>query len=251
MNNKRLLLISVGAAAAGFALLSWYIAKFEETALGGRPVEVLIAIQDISVGTTLTAEMLGVREIPSRFLEERHVERDNQERIMGVRVSSAVKANESLLWTDLASGVGSRRIEDFLQPGTRGVTIAVDRGSAPLLSPGSRIDLNLTTPVGGQMQTMVLMQNLIVIAVGGESSPDARGSNMVTVAVSPKQASFLTIAGQTGRLSALLRNRIDFSEPDIAPVPQSNVIEREQIRQVIRRVPVRQERDGPPVPVGG
>lgn len=250
MNSRRLLIISIATGVLGVVMLNWYMNRFERKALGGDPVEILIAIQDIPTGTALTAEMLGVRAVPSMYVEERHVERENQARILGVRITSEVKANEALLWTDFSSGVGSRRIRDFLQPGTRGVTIPVDAGSAPLLSPGSRIDLSLTTPVAGQLQTMMLMQNLIVIAVGGRSDPEARGSNMVTVAVSPRQASFLTIASQTGRLTALLRNNVDLSQPDVAPVPQSSVIEREKIREVIRRVPASQRRDGPPRPVG-
>lgn len=236
--NKRALLVAVVAAFVGFTMLNMYMGRFEKEALGGEPVPVLMAVQDIPLGTVLSNEMLGVRAIPARFLEERHVKKENLERIIGVRVSSSVKANEALLWTDLASGaVGQRRIEDFLQPGTRGVTVPVDKGASALLSPGQRIDISLTKLGGGEMQNVLLMQNLIVIAVGGSTENRARGSNMITVAVSPRQASFLMLAGQTGSLTATLRNNIDFASPDLPPVPERSLIEQEQIRTVLRRAP--------------
>jgi len=88
-----------------------------------------------------------------------------------------------------------------------------------LLRPGDRVDVLLTQ--GGKDSvgsTITLLQNLVVLAVGGstirgedaESSKFARGSS-VTVSVTVQQAQVLTQARERGRLTLSLRSAGDIT----------------------------------------
>ena len=85
--------------------------------------------------------MIGIRDLPAAYVEERHIRAADLQRIIGVRVSMGVKANESLLWTDLATTAQQRRdLSGLVRNGMRAVTIRAPASSAfgGLLRPGVR-----------------------------------------------------------------------------------------------------------------
>ena len=57
--NKAALLAAAVAALIGIALLWLYMERFEEEASGGTPVAVVMATQDIPLGTTFQFRALG------------------------------------------------------------------------------------------------------------------------------------------------------------------------------------------------
>src|SRR5687768_13946326 len=101
--NAKALLAALAAAAAGIVMLFLYMQRFEHEASGGAPVQVITAIQNIPMGTAITEAMLGSRELPQAYVENRHILRADVHQIIGVRVTSGVRADETLLWTDLAT----------------------------------------------------------------------------------------------------------------------------------------------------
>jgi pilus assembly protein CpaB len=64
---------------------------------------VLTSVEDIPVGATLTADMIVARELPSEYLEDRHIVVADLERAIGAHTVVALRAGESILWTDLES----------------------------------------------------------------------------------------------------------------------------------------------------
>jgi pilus assembly protein CpaB len=106
-----------------------------------------MAVQDIPLGTVLTDRMLGVRYMPEAYVEFRHIRARDAARIIGVRMSMEVKANESILWSDLATTTGERRdLSSLVRNGMRAITIRADAtsGFGGLLRPGDRVDAFLT-----------------------------------------------------------------------------------------------------------
>src|SRR5215475_10645190 len=107
--NRKALIAALAAAAIGIAMLFLYMKRFEDEASGGAPVMVLMATQDIPLGAQLSESMIGQRPLPARFVEERHIRAQDFRRVVGFRVSMGIKANESILWSDLATTSEQRR----------------------------------------------------------------------------------------------------------------------------------------------
>jgi pilus assembly protein CpaB len=235
--NKKALIAAGVAAALGLALLYLYMRRFEEEATGGAPVMVLMATTDIPLGAVLTQQMIGTRALPAMYVEERHIRASDAQRVLGVRVSMGVKANESLLWSDLATTTEQRRdLSAIVQQGYRAITVRAGLTSSfgGLLRPGDRVDVLFTADrpgtagsspgeVSTSRVTIPLLQNLVVLAVGRDTGAEARpGSpqqragggqsfNQVTLSVTVQQAQMLTFAEDRGELTLILRNPDDIA----------------------------------------
>lgn len=222
--NGKALLAAVMVGAIGVGLLLLYKQRFEAEASGGAPVAVLMAVKDIPLGAVMTDNLLGVRELPESYVESRHIRASDASRIIGIRASMEIKANESILWTDLATTSGERRdLSSLVKAGMRAITIRADATSAfgGLLRPGDRVDAFLTVSRGEQSQggreTIPLLQNVIVLAVGqdtGAVESDGRRPgqvNQVTLSVTVEEAQLVAFATDRGRLSLVLRNPEDIA----------------------------------------
>lgn len=219
--NRIALLLAIALGASGFFLLQRHKQRFEHEVSGGSLVPVVVARQDIPLGAQVTEDLVAVRELPAKYLEDRHILASDARRILGVRTSMGVRANESVLWTDLATASASERsLSGLVQQGMRAVTVRASHGSSlgGLLRPGDRVDLLLTTERGsGGEVTIPLLQNLLVLAVGSDTgAPD--GSQMrslasadVTLSATVAQAQALVHASTSGALSLVLRNPDDIS----------------------------------------
>lgn len=231
--NRKALLAALVMALAGTALLLLYKERLEAEASGGVPVDVLMAVKDVPLGAVLTDEMLGVRQLPESYVERRHIRVADAGRVVGVRVSMEVKANESILWSDLVTGSGERRdLSSLVKSGMRAITIRADATSAfgGLLRPGDRVDAFITVEREGVDRgrvTIPLLQNVIVLAVGqdtgsGEEEPATQKAgggqvSQVTLGVTVAQAQVVAFATDRGRLSLVLRNPDDIATLDDLP----------------------------------
>lgn len=250
--NRVALIAALGAALLGLGMLWLYMQRFEAEVSGGPDVALVMATQDIPLGATLTDEMLGIRNLPASYVEERHIRAADAQRIIGVRVSMGVKANESLLWTDLATTSQQRRdLSGLVRNGMRAVTIRADTTSAfgGLLRPGDRVDMLLTTSRDGTAEgnrvTVPLLQNVIVLAVGRDTGMEEiegrrRGSerrfNEVTLSVTVEQAQILTLSESTGTITLTLRNPDDIAILDGLPeTTRSDILEPDRRARILRR----------------
>jgi Flp pilus assembly protein CpaB len=98
-------LVAVVAAAffgivPGFALGVGY----QRFAARDELMLVMTSLEDLPRGAVLTPDLVVARELPSRYVEDRHIVISDYERIMGRHVVSPIRAGESILWTDLDGG---------------------------------------------------------------------------------------------------------------------------------------------------
>jgi pilus assembly protein CpaB len=241
--NRKALLVAAVSAALGLILLLIYQRRFESEAAGGRPVPVLFAVQDVAMGEQLTEARLGVRNIPEAYLEERHIRRSDLRRVIGVRVSTAVRANQAVLWTDLSTNSDARReLSSLVSNGMRAVTIRADQQSTfgGLIRPGDRVDV-LTTMARGTSDadriTLPLLQNVLVLAAGRDTGGEAAAArpgtttqagsgetNQVTLSATIQESALLVFAQDRGRLSLVLRNPDDIAVVDGLPETSMNDI---------------------------
>lgn len=256
--NSKAILAAVGAAVLGVVMLGLYMQRFEDEASGGEPILVLTAAQDIPLGVALTADMVVARELPAAYLEDRHITVADQERVMGVRVVSGIRAGESILWTDLATTTDtSRDLSSLVRNGMRAITIQADQSATfgGLVRPGDRVDVLLTltrpssTPsltLEEDRVTIALLQNLLVLAAGQDTGAIQRTTttrsptqmNDVTLSTTVEQAQLLAFSQQRGRLTLLLRHPDDITVIEGLPETTTDDIiepERRETRQ--RTVP--------------
>ncbi len=252
--NRTALLAGLGVSLVGAALLAVYMQRFQLEASGGAPVDVLTVTADIAAGEPITTQKLGVRQLPERFVESRHIRVNDRDRIIGIRVATAVRANQSLLWSDLTtSGSGRQELSSLLREGMRAMNISVSSTEtfAGLLRPGDRVDVLLTGTrppaergADPERITIPLLQNVLVLAVGRDTgNPDYSGDDgnlkEVSIAVTIEQAGLVAHAGDRGELSLVLRNPrdVDIIE-EVQDTLDSDLIEparREQIQRGGRR----------------
>jgi pilus assembly protein CpaB len=263
--NTKALIIAIGAAALGLVLLLLYKQRFEAEASGGVPVRVLIAVQDIPLGAALSENMMGYRLIPQAYLEDRFIRYSDVRRIIGVRVSNGLRANQTVMWTDLATASDARRdLSSLVSTGMRAITVRADitNSFGGLLRPGDRVDVLGTlsrTGNEGDRVTIPLLQNVLVLAAGRDTGGEAQrqtvngttggGSapveiSQITLSVSMEEAQLLTYAadrgGAGGRhtgLTLVLRNPEDIAI--LEGVPETNI---EDIFEPTRRANVSRRR---------
>lgn len=240
--NRKALLIAAVSAALGLVLLLMYQRRFETEAAGGTPVPILVAVADLAVGEAITEAKLGVRNVPEAYVEDRHIRRADLRRVIGVRVAGGVRANQAILWSDLATSSDARRdLSTLVRSGMRAITIRADNTSnfGGLIRPGDRVDVLATmarTNTEGDRVTLPVLQNVLVLAAGrdtgGEAQAARQGSqsgssvtestSQVTLMATIDEAALLVFAQDRGRLSLVLRNPDDIAVVEGLPPTSIN-----------------------------
>ncbi len=245
MNKSALLAALIMALLGGF-LLFGYLRRFEDEASGGAPVKLLVARKQIEPGTVVTEEMLAVRVVPAAYVETRAVREAEKSRVVGLRMGTPVQANQTLLWTDLAITADDKRdLSSLVQPGMRavGVRAANDDRSFALIRPGDRVDVIATLPVEGSAarQSLVLLQNVLVLAVGIETSNDSSKSGapaqqdlILNLSLTIPEAQLVALAQEKGRLSVALRNPDDLKTTDGVADLNSNLLTDTKVRKLVQ-----------------
>jgi len=253
--NRRALLIALVVAALGALLLVLYQRRFEREASGGERIKLLVALKPIERGKALTDDVLDTRDVPQAYVEDRAIRAVDKGKILGLKLGVSLQPQQTLMWTDLVGAADDRRDPaSLIQPGNRAVTIPAARdgsGGPSLIRPGNYVDVIGVFPQpnqADQRSAVVLLQRVLVVAVGSETSPDpAEGSgperirsdrdSMLTLSVTPPEAQLLALAVEKGKLLVALRNPTDQPRPQQPDLPSStllNVIEREQIKGIRR-----------------
>jgi pilus assembly protein CpaB len=215
--NKKALLSSLILALAGSVLAHAYLRRLEREIGGGPPIAVLTAAVDLQPGSVLLQAQLGVRPIPQAYVGERNILERDAPQVVGVRLSTRVKASDPILWSDVATlAAPGRDLSSSVQEGKRAIALSgKDVTFDGLLRPGDRVDV-LFTRAGGD-ETSTLLQNLLVLAVGGRleaSDERAAGRSLrgsVSLAVSSEEGQLITQAEQQGALTLVLRNPEDIA----------------------------------------
>lgn len=203
--------IGLIAALAANRFLAGRLAAIEAKARKAT-VEVVVARRDISRGEALKSDSLALRSVPKEFAQSGAVRPDEYRQIEGRTLQVDVKDGEMILWGLLQS----KRPPNFsarVDAGRRAMTLTVDEinSISGMLEPGDAIDLLVSLDRKGRKLTLPLLQDIRVLAAGQRAAEDPstgerRQFSTVTVDITPQQAASLTLARETGRLTALLRN---------------------------------------------
>lgn len=228
MNVKALLTAALFAALA-IASMVLYTKRLEVEVSGGERVSVLMIAKPVKKNTVLSDDALSIRQIPIAYIDDRMVRASDKPKVVGVRVERDLDAQQLLGWVDVAvSGMEDRHLSQLVQPGTRALTLHIPQQymSAALLRPGDYVDVLGVVGEGKTPQSVVLLQRVLVLAVGHDTTPAQEATKdpshpeaeqLVTIAVTLQESQTIALAAQKGPVIAVLRSAEDQSISDNAP----------------------------------
>ena len=144
--------------------------------------------------------------------------------------------------------------------GMRALSVAVNEvvGVAGFVIPGTTVDVLVTgrvlgaTSGGGANITRTILENVRVLASGQKIEPDREGKPqtvaVITLLVSPDDATKLTMASTQGKIQLALRNTIDTKKNDPKAVMDASLFSPDgAITKPVRTTPGKKS-TGPPAP---
>jgi pilus assembly protein CpaB len=168
--------------------------------------------------------MLTTQLVPQAYVESRAVRETEKAKILGLRMTTPVAAQQTVMWTDLAIAADDKRdLSALVAPGMRAVAVraANDDKSFALIRPGDRVDVVATMSAkegsSSERQAIVLLQSVLVLAVGIDTSQEIssqKGSTesrdlLLHLSLNLPEAQMVALAAEKGRISVALRNPDD------------------------------------------
>jgi pilus assembly protein CpaB len=181
--------------------------------------KVVVAAQDIDLGTPLTPQMLKVADwtkgsVPAGATQD-------VKKLDTRVVKTSMLRGEPILESKLAPLGSTGGLSAVIAKGNRAMTVRVNDvvGVAGFALPGNYVDIVVNTEdetvkadnVNRSISKIVLAR-ILVLAVAQEQMRDdtkPKVVNAVTLEVSPEQAEKLDLARSVGSLSLVLRNQMD------------------------------------------
>jgi pilus assembly protein CpaB len=223
MNRTRLMFIGLIALALG-GLLSSVVYKRLQVGAPRKPgVDIVVAANDLQVGTKLEDRDLKLVNFPGDSLPDGVIHQ--KARAVGRGVLQPISRGEFILSSKLADK-DVAGLPALIPPGMRAVSVRVNDviAVAGFVLPGTRVDVLLTgnPGVAGESVTTTVLENVTVLATGQKLERNAAGepqnTAVITLLVSPEDAQKLTLATQEGRIQLSLRNPLDTGQEKIASV---------------------------------
>jgi pilus assembly protein CpaB len=142
-------------------------------------------------------------------------------------VITPLAENEPILESKLAPKESGAGLPATIPEGMRALTVAVNDvvGVAGFVTPGTMVDVLVTGQMPGQANnkiTRTILENVRVLAAGQKIEQDREGKPqtvpVITLLVTPDDATKLTMGSTEGKIQLALRNTIDTKKNDPPPV---------------------------------
>ncbi|MGA2965442.1 MAG: Flp pilus assembly protein CpaB [Terriglobales bacterium] len=224
MNRSRLLMIGGLALAIGL-LVAFSVYGRLRTSAGSasneRGAPVVVAASDILAGAKLEARDVRVVTLPLSAVPPGAI--SDPAKVVGRGAVLPVSKGEFILPNKLASLEAGAGLPSLIPAGMRAVSVRVNDvvSVAGFVQPGTRVDVLATgnSANGTERQTVTVLENVRVIAVGGSLLERLTGGEqsapVITLLVSPDDAQKLALASQEGRIQLALRNPLDTKKETI------------------------------------
>jgi pilus assembly protein CpaB len=238
-------MIALVVALLGVVLLFLYTKRFEREASGGEKIRLLVALKPIERGKPITEEMLSTHEVPMAYVEDRAIKEVDKSKILGIKVGTTIQAQQTLMWTDLTTANEERRdLSSLIVPGSRAVTIRTRRedASSAMVKPGDYCDVVAILPDQNTETAIILLQRVLVLASGFDTSPDAIDltvnkdrrltESVLTLSLTVEDAQKLAVATEHGTVSVILRNPLDNAKNDPGKFQATQLIPKDRVQAV-------------------
>lgn len=249
-SGKAVLLLGLFLGLVAAVLVYVYLSQAggDETVASEGTKLVLVAKEDISVATRITAEMVEVKAIPEGAIHPDAF--SSTEGVVGNVARYPIMAGEQVLSdrvaaSSLALSEGEELPLPYVVPeGKRAVSVVMEPliGAGGLVRPGDYVDVILTAKLASQDQIgRIILQDVEVLALDqqvekvapkveeGDEERISTGENdidpdavTVTLAVAPVEGEVLTVADKCadnfgGRLALALRPFGDHTDVEVRP----------------------------------
>lgn len=220
--------LAAGLAAAALAFLL-VRSRTPADAAAPQAISVVVAARDLPARTRLIPALLTLRSVPVTDIPEGASKTPGV--FLGKITLQPIAAGVAVTDSAVTAPSAALGMAFSLPPPLRAVTVATDPadGGADLfVRPEDHVDILVTDePGSGPAQARTVLQNVRLLAVGGNTSSDpppaapspSGGAAHVTVAVTPAQAQMLVLAAARGHLHLALRAIGDGSETPIPALP--------------------------------
>ena len=220
--------LAAGLAAAGFAFLL-VRSRLPAGAAVPPAVSVVVAARDIPARTKLTGGLVVLRSVSPEEVPDGAAKAASD--VIGKVSLEPIPAGAAVTQSAVTAPSAALGMAFALPPSLRAVTVATDPadGVELFVRPEDHVDILATDePGSGPAEARTVLQNVRLLAVGSQTSPDpppspssapANGASHVTVAVTPSQAQALVLAAARGRLHLSLRAIGDGSETSLSAFP--------------------------------
>jgi pilus assembly protein CpaB len=234
MNRNRLVIGLFLAIVLALLLATFVYREFNK--LAARPVvgatqQIVVAAQTLPLGTRLDASNLRTMPWPAN----QPVATGMCSRIedcVGRALITTVSENEPIMEGKLASKDSGAGLPATIPQGMRAMSVAVNDvvGVAGFVGPGTTVDVLMTGSTvgannGTNTVTRTILENIRVLAAGQKIEQDQQGKPqtvpVITLLVSPEDAARLAMASSEGKIQLALRNTVDTTATNPAPVFQS------------------------------
>ena len=217
MRNKRLIVALTGAVLCGLIgvmLVTRYLSSVQ--AFTKNLGNVVVAKKEIQLGEKITADHLGLAQIPNGAAPEGVFRKLDQ--VVGWVAITPIGVRETVTAHKLAPEGTGAGLSAVIPEGYRAMTVKVDDvvGVSGFIMPGSFVDVvAIIVPPSEQTKqdpiSKIVLQNIKVLASGPKiDSPDNQREpskvNAVTLQVTPEQAEKLVLAANQAKLQLVMRN---------------------------------------------
>ncbi|MGV0986383.1 MAG: Flp pilus assembly protein CpaB [Limnohabitans sp.] len=212
MRNIRpavMLVLAIGMGMAAVAMAAVWLNSRESL----LTTHVVVAKEDVQIGTRLQPGMLQVVDWPSASPLKNPL--TSVEQATDRVVNMPLVKGEPISVAKLAAKGETGGLSAVLREGRRAVTVKVNEivGVAGFALPGNYVDVMVNTPDSrNNLVSKIVIERIQVLAVAQdvanlESKPKV--VNAVTLEVTPAQAEKIDLARSVGSLSLVLRSQVD------------------------------------------
>lgn len=228
MNTNRPL-VGLGVAVVIALVSSTYVYRqFKQASTNVQPVQtqpLVVAAVPLQLGARLDINNLRIISWPSNHPVPGMFTRI--EDCANRALLTPLAENEAILESKLAPKQSGAGLPATIPEGMRAITVAVNDvvGVAGFVTPGTMVDVLVTGQMPGQANnkiTRTILENVRVLAAGQKIEQDREGKPqtvpVITLLVTPDDATKLTMGSTEGKIQLALRNTIDTKKNDPPPV---------------------------------
>jgi pilus assembly protein CpaB len=214
-------LIVAGVLGLAAAMLAYKAVDRAQTKAqeGWVQVPVLVVNQDVMEGSQVSYDSVARSTMPSRFVTPSVVTPEHFDKIAGQRFMVPLQRGDLIMWNHFRSEDTFERLSGIVNQPGRAISLDFTgaRGVAGWVRPADRVDIlgTFVDPKDGQMISVTLMENVVVLATDKTTGASPRPAGLrardqdystVTLMVLPEEAEMLTLAAELGSLRLTLRN---------------------------------------------
>src|SRR3984893_10283100 len=222
MNRDRLIIGLLVSIVLASAMSAFVYRQFKQASANPPAVQmkqIVVAAEPLRLGTRLDSSKL--RLIPGAAAASITGMFTRVEDCTNRALLATVAANEPILESKLASVQSGAGLPATIPEGTRALSVAVNDvvAVAGFVTPGTMVDVLVTGMIAGPNAsgsstiTRTILENIRVLAAGQKIEQDRDGKPqtvpVITLLVSPQDASKLAMASTQGKIQLALRNTVD------------------------------------------